>query len=269
MMSATEIPQSRNGVRWKSIALPAEHGGWGLLLEPIALGLIVAPSIAGLYLALAAIGFFLTRHPAALVFLNRRRRSPRTVLAKRFALLYLTIGLASLAAAIIFTTHSFVLPLAIATPFALIQLTHDWTGRRRVWLPEIAGTLAISSVAAAIALCAGWSRPQSLALWAIMSARAIPAIIYVRGCLARVHRRPASLPPMMIAHLLAVLAVAVLASAGLAPHLALALMLVLLIRAVVGFARLDFLTPKQLGFSELGFGALTVIATALGIIVGL
>ena len=65
-------PRAKNGVRLKTIALPAEHGGWGLLFEPIALGLLVAPSIAGLYLALSAVGFFLARHPLALVVLNRK-----------------------------------------------------------------------------------------------------------------------------------------------------------------------------------------------------
>jgi hypothetical protein len=34
------------------VALPAEHGGWGLLLEPIALGLAVAPSLAGTFLGM-------------------------------------------------------------------------------------------------------------------------------------------------------------------------------------------------------------------------
>ena len=43
--------RAKNGVRLKTIVLPAEHGGWGLLFEPIALGLLVAPSIAGFYLA--------------------------------------------------------------------------------------------------------------------------------------------------------------------------------------------------------------------------
>jgi hypothetical protein len=30
--------------RLRSVALPSEHGGWGLTLEPAVLGLLVAPS---------------------------------------------------------------------------------------------------------------------------------------------------------------------------------------------------------------------------------
>jgi len=43
----------RATVPWKAVALPAEHGGWGLLAEPVVLGLVSAPSAAGICLALA------------------------------------------------------------------------------------------------------------------------------------------------------------------------------------------------------------------------
>ena len=104
-------------MRIKSIAIPAEHGGWGLLFEPLLLALILAPSVAGFYLALSAIGLFLARHPLTLMILNRRP-SPRTAFAKRFAAFYLVVGTASLSAAISFTQHSFFLPLVIAAPLA-------------------------------------------------------------------------------------------------------------------------------------------------------
>ena len=45
----------------RSIAVPTEHGGWGLTAEPVVLGLAVAPSIAGLCLGSAAIIAFLAR----------------------------------------------------------------------------------------------------------------------------------------------------------------------------------------------------------------
>ena len=31
----------------RSVAMPAEHGGWGLTLEPGILGVLLAPSLAG------------------------------------------------------------------------------------------------------------------------------------------------------------------------------------------------------------------------------
>lgn len=39
----------------RSVAIPAEHGGWGLTLEPGILGVLVAPDLAGVLLGLAAL----------------------------------------------------------------------------------------------------------------------------------------------------------------------------------------------------------------------
>ena len=76
---ATEPPT----VPWRPVALPAEHGGWGFLAEPVVLGLVLAPSAAGLCLALAALAAFLARHPLRLALIDRRKgvRYPRTGLA--------------------------------------------------------------------------------------------------------------------------------------------------------------------------------------------
>jgi len=249
-------------VRAKTIALPAEHGGWGLLFEPIALGLLVAPSVAGFYLALSAVGFFLARHPLTLVVLNRKRSSPRTVLARRFATLYLAIGTASFAGALVFTHHQFILPLLIAAPFVLVQAVHDWTGRRRVLLSELTGSIAICSLVAAIAISGGWSAKASLVLWAIIIAREIPAILYVRACLRRRRTVNASASSMMVAHLLAIVMAAVLAGTEAASPLVIAAFSLLAMRAVIGFLKAKTLTAKQLGFSEIAFGAMTVIIVA-------
>lgn len=253
--------QSRaRGVRLKTIALPAEHGAWGLLFEPIALGLLVAPSIAGLYLALGAVGFFLARHPLTLVVLNRKRSSPRTALARRFAILYLAIGTASFVAAFVFTQRAFLLPLLIASPFAVVQVVHDWTGRRRVLVSELAGAIAISSLATAIALGGSWPMKASFGLWIIMIARAVPAILYVRACLRRVHASDDASPlPMIVAHVIAIAAAVVLAISNAASPWVIIALGLLAIRAVMGFAKAKALTAKQLGFGEIAFGAMTVI----------
>ncbi|HEX3084990.1 MAG TPA: YwiC-like family protein [Pyrinomonadaceae bacterium] len=260
--------RANNGVRIKTIALPAEHGGWGFLLEPIALGLLLAPSIGGLYLALSAVALFLARQPLMLVVLNRQRDSPRTALARKFSALYLVVSVATFSAAIVFSEHSFILPLALAAPLALMQSIYDWAGRKRVLFAEVAGAVAISSLATALALAGGWPRAASLALWAIMSARAVPSIFYVRGCLARLHRRATSSLPILITHAAALILTAWLMRANLAPRLALVAMMILAGRAVIVFWKLR-LTPRQLGFSEIGFGALAVMAVVCGNLFGL
>lgn len=71
--SGLENRGAGHGVRVRTVALPVEHGGWSLTLEPVALGLLVAPSRAGFLLAVATVGAFLLRHPLKIVADDRRR----------------------------------------------------------------------------------------------------------------------------------------------------------------------------------------------------
>ena len=265
-LTVTRRGYAGNGVRIKTIALPAEHGGWGFVLEPIALGLLLAPSIAGLYLALSAVGIFLARNPLTLVVVNRRRASPRTLLARRFAALYLVSGGAFFLLALTFAPRSFLVPILIAAPLMIVQLVYDWTGQRRVLLAELAGTVGISSLVTAIAICGGLPRPAAFAIWAIMIGRAVPAILYVRACLTHLHRRTSSPLPMLVAHSLALAGTVILVRAALVPASAIGVMSFLLVRALIGFdlARRRIPTAKQLGFAEIGCGAMMILAVWLG-----
>src|SRR5688572_3480097 len=120
------------GVRLKTLALPTEHGGWGITLEPVLLGLLVAPSWAGAGLGLATVCAFLARHPFKIVAGDRRRgrRFARTPYAERFTLAYAAGAAAGFALALYASTdYTFLLPLAAAAPLAALQLWHDATGR--------------------------------------------------------------------------------------------------------------------------------------------
>ena len=67
-------PQPAAGwAAWRPVVIPAEHGGWGFMLEPVLLGLLVAPSPAAGLFALATIAAFLLRHPLKLTLADRRR----------------------------------------------------------------------------------------------------------------------------------------------------------------------------------------------------
>src|SRR5215213_4662335 len=143
------------GVRLKTVALPTEHGGWGITLEPVLLGLLVAPSVAGAGLAFATVCAFLARHPFKIVAGDRRRRRrfARTPYAERFALVYSAGALAGLASALYAAAdYAFLLPLVAAAPLASAQLWYDAAGRSRGLLPELAGSAAMGSVACAAAL---------------------------------------------------------------------------------------------------------------------
>ncbi len=51
-------------VALRPVALPTEHGGWSLTLEPVVLGLMVEPGWAGLALGTVAILGFVARTEA-------------------------------------------------------------------------------------------------------------------------------------------------------------------------------------------------------------
>lgn len=175
-----------------AVAVPTEHGGWGLTVEPALLGLLVAPSWAGAALAAAALVAFVARTPikVALVDRWRHRRIPRTVLAEKLAAieLGLLVGLVGLAFAT--ARGEFWLPIAVALPLIAVELRFDMRSRSRRLVPELAGTIGIGGVAAAIVLADGGEPALAAALWCIVAARAVASIPFVRLQLCRYKRQP-------------------------------------------------------------------------------
>ncbi|HEU4597793.1 MAG TPA: YwiC-like family protein [Pyrinomonadaceae bacterium] len=259
---------ARGRVRLRTVALPTEHGGWSFTLEPVLLGLLVAPSLAGLFIGLAATGAFLARHPFKIVAGDRRRgrRFPRTPYAEAFFLLYGALALAfALATAATAISYAFLLPLLVAAPFVVVQLFFDATGRSRALAPELAGSAGLAAVSASIALADGWPIVPALALWALLAGRAVPSILYVRARLRRLHGETPPTLHVFVTHAAALALVCLLAWLKLAPPLAALAFLVLLLRAFTGLsAPRDKGSAKQVGITEIVYGALTVFAVAFG-----
>ncbi len=257
----------RSSVPWKAVALPVEHGGWGLLGEPVALGLLLAPSAAGLCLALSALAGFLSRHPLRLVFMDRRKhaRYPRTGLAERFFAGYALAALALLGAASVLARTAFWPALLAAAPFALAALLGDALGRSRQALPEAAGAMGLTAAAALIALAGGARPGVALAAWALLALRALTSVLYVRARIRLDRRLPAGPSRALAGHHAALAATAALARSGFAPWLAVAAFVVLLARAAWGLSPWRRpVRPQRLGFEELGYGLLTVLLVATG-----
>lgn len=260
------------GVRLKSVALPVEHGGWGLALEPVVLGLALAPSLSGALLCVSVMGAFLARHPLKLVVADRRRgrRFPRTPVAERFVLLYGSIALLSFIAALKIGPVELLWPLALAAPFAAVQLLYDALGRSRSLWPELAGSCSMAAVAASLALAGGWQMGAAFALWGVLAARVLPTILYVRARLMLVHGGKPRLAPALALHAAALVFVLALALRALVPWLAVCVFLVLLLRAALGLSKhRRALSAKQVGIRELCFGAMTVFAIIIGHAFGL
>lgn len=268
-MSATAASQR---VRLKSIALPPEHGAWGFLLEPLVAGLLIAPSWAGLSLALGVVGAFLARHPLKIALTDRvkGKRYARTAAAERVAAVYCALGAIGFAGAVALAGFGMLVPLVLAAPLALVLFAGALSNRARDLLPELAGAVALAVSAASIALAGGESLAVALALWAILAARDVPSILYVRSRLRLERGKPHAPGVVWASNGLAVAAILALVLAGAAPVLALAAMLVLAIRAAHGLS--PYRTgsrPQTIGFLEMGYGLLTVILAAAGFVFGM
>jgi hypothetical protein len=257
-------------LRLRSIALPIEHGGWGLLLEPLVVGLVIAPSWAGLGIAQLALFAYLARHPLKLAIgdWTQGRRNARTRAAERFAIAYSVMALLGLPLAAQAATPWW-MPLGLAVPPALFQLFHDVRRRGRALLPELAGSLALGAVAAAEMIAGNSGVTSAAAVWLLLSLKGIAAILYVRTRLRCDRRTDFDRRPPLLAHL-ALVAVAIgLAAVGVGPWLAIVAAVGLLARAVDGLSgRHAPQRPQAIGFRELGYGVAFALAVAVGFVLG-
>lgn len=251
----------------RSIALPVEHGGWGFLVEPILLGLVLAPSLNGLLFGFAMLAFFLIHQPLKVAVKDRLRgiRVPRSIWAEGFVLLYASLALILALPALLSGSQHFFVPIVVMLPFILIQIFYDFRNESRALLPELSGAIALSASSAVIAILGGWELIPAMMLYLVLVARAIPAILMVRSFFRQKRGKPAGIPMMYGAHIVAIILVAGIAFVDLLPWLSVLAMMILLWRAYTNLNIKDEITPKILGFREMGFGFMTVILTAIGI----
>ncbi len=203
-----------------SIAVPTEHGGWSFTLEPVLLGLLVGFSWPGVLLGLAALVGFVVRTPLKIALVDRRRHRQlgRTILAQRVAVIEvaLLLFLVALVLALV-EDRRFLIPLAAAIPFVGVGFWYDVRSRSRRLVPELAGTIGIGSVAAAVALIDGVSAIVAIGLWLAVAARAVAAVVFVRVQLRRAKSQKYQRSASDAAQALVVIAVAAGAWFGVVP----------------------------------------------------
>ena len=251
---------------WRSVVLPPEHGSWGLVAEPLVLGLAVSPSWAGLVLALGVLSAFLAYRPAKLFDGDSKRgRSftapgwpspsppswpwcPRCFFAA-------SVGIAGARPLLAFLA---------AAPFALVFVAYD-LAPGRFWQAEAAAPVAFASSAAAVALAGSASWRLAAALCVIVVARALPSVLYVRARLRLERGEPARRRLALVAQALGLIAVSWMSVAGWLPRLAVLAMALLLLRASLGLSPWRHkASARAVGLSEVGWGALTVLIVAAG-----
>ena len=253
---------------WRAVGVPREHGGWGLTLEPVLLGLLVAWSPAGVLIGLAAFVAFVARTPLKVVLVDAHRghRLERTGLAGRLAAGEGVVLMVLVAAAAALGDARMWLPLVVAAPLVGLELWFDMRSRSRRLAPEVAGATGVASVVAMIVLADGGSLPLAAALWLVLAARAATSIPFVRQQVARLHgHRPKARARATTIADLAAVAVAIVAVLTDPAALAGAVAVV----ALVGLQRLSALRPPSratiVGVHQLLLGLALVVATAVGV----
>jgi hypothetical protein len=248
------------------VAIPSEHGGWGLTLEPVVLGLLVAWSWTGLLLGVAAFTAFLVRTPLKVVAVDRRRgrRLPRTRVAARVAATELVVLLAIVAWCGRQAGWWWLVPAALAAPLVAVQLSFDVRSRGRRMIPELCGAAAMAGASAAIVVVGGGGAALAAGAWIVLAARSIASVPFVRVQIERLHHGDGSLVVSDIAQCTAVAfgLIAVAVDHRLAGGL---VALVAMAAAQAVWSRRPAVPAKVLGVRQMALGLGLVLATALAV----
>jgi hypothetical protein len=269
----TVVPTSSDSVAgrrpvWHAVVVPTEHGGWGLTMEPVLLGLLIAFSWAGVAIGLAAFVAFLVRTPLKLALVDRRRHRslPRSRLATRVAAIELSLIGLLCAYAQRSAGFDWLIPVLIAVPLVAVELWFDVRSRSRRLVPELAGALGITSVAASIAVADGESWRLAVALWMILGARSITSIPYVRTQIVRARRGSSPLRTTDLFQLTgAITGIAAVAVSR--PVLTGAVgVTALAVAQAVALRRVHIPPVKVIGLRQMAAGLAIVATTAIGVL---
>lgn len=250
----------------RAVALPSEHGGWSLTLEPVVLALIVAFSWSGLALGAAAFLAFLARTPLKVVLVDRWRGRwlERTSLAFRVAAVESAVMAALVAVTVVGAARPFWVPLLVGAPLMAIQLWFDMRSRSRRLLPELSGTIGISSIATAIGLAGGLDTALAIGLWIVVAARGVAAIPYARTQVFRLHGRPVQRWVSDLAQVVGVVGATIGWLVHAVPFASVVAIVVLAVINIVA-VRTEPKPAKVIGIQQMlfGFAVIAVTATAI------
>ena len=255
-------PSASPRPRFRDLVLPKEHGSWSLAFEPLALSMLAAPSLSGGLLALAVASAFFCRRPLNIAM--RDQRPERRAAAREAALVCGVVTALFFSGSIALAGGAWTIWLVPSGLAGAIFLRFDLRNAGREQLAEVAGSAAFGFLPAAMAVLAGWSEADALALAFVMVGRAVPTVLCVRAIL-RGGKTGRHRPAFSLIAAWTALAVAVLlARDGLLPWVAAALLALLALRA---FALLVFPRPalraRTIGIIEAATGvAFVVIAAA-------
>ncbi len=267
MTAISSTIKLKSKVPARSVALPVEHGAWGFLFEPLFVGLIIAPTLAAPSIALLVVGAFLTRQPLKFLIADwqSKKRLPRTELALKFALIFGGIAVCGLLGTILFAPVQSFIPFAAVAPVVVYLIVQDAARLSRELLPELLAAFALASSVAALALAGNFSIVFALSLWALMLARLIPSVLYVRSRLRLEKGKEFSKFAVIAAHVSALAIIGAFYYFSLSSSLTIIMAAFLTARAAFGLSGIrQPMKAKAVGIREVIYGVLYALTIVFG-----
>lgn len=251
----------------RAVALPAEHGGWGFVLEPLVLALAVAPSPGGIGYGAAVLALFLSRQPLRLVLAGAGSfsRGTRRRLALVFSSAYAAAAAVGVACGVALAGPGPLWVLAAGGPAAGLFVVLDVRKRSRQLAAQLAGAVGLATAAPAVARAAGWGWSESWVLWVLMTLRAVPSILYVRSKFRLQEEAGRDRAGVLALHVASIGVALWLWREDLVPLLSAAALIVLAARA--GWGLRDGAAPARavrVGILEVAYGLVFVLSTIAG-----
>ncbi len=260
----------------RAVAMPTEHGGWSLSLEPAILGLLIVASWSGVLLTLMGLLAFVARTPLKIVLVDRwrGRHLERTTRAKQVLLVEVALLGLLLAGVVVLAEHGrWWIPFLVGIPLIGVEFSYDMRSRGRRLVPLLVGPIGVGVLAPSVVLLGGGSTRVAIGSWVAISVRSVASILFVRSQVSRV-RRGGGAPQGMASgdrrvtawavalQLGAVLTAAAAWLVGVLPG-SIALLLGALVAIHLILGQREVQAMKVIGFQQLGFGVTFVVAAGL------
>jgi hypothetical protein len=144
-----------------------------------------------------------------------------------------------------------------------VQIAYDIRSRSRRLIPEVAGPVAIGSMAAAIALAGGETARVAYGLWLVAALRAVASVVLVRAQLRRARQQPYRETPVHAVGTAALAAGISAAATAVVPWFG-AAALALLLPFGIWELRRPAVRATVVGIHQTALGIVVVALTALG-----
>jgi hypothetical protein len=263
-ISAVQRPR----IKTSRLVLPAEHGSWSFLFEPLIAGLAIAFSPAAPWIALAAVAAFFARQPLRATLISKGNHAV-TVPARKLFAVFAAAAAIGLLGAYYTAGPQILIPFFLALPLAASQFFLDLSRKGRSLWAEILGAVAISSTISIFLIADGKPFVFAASFWLIFAGRFVPSLLYVRNRLFLEKGKEYSFAVPAAAHAAGLVVLAALAFADVASILTVLMFGFLLCRSVLGLSKYRRnVKAMKIGVMEVLYGALTLASMIIGYYAG-